>query len=111
MIFHPNPRPHESTDRILLLGEFPLYGPVPRPRPCGRCRRSSRRRRWKRDPTPEEREPELRICIRDFGSLRVHEPACVRGSALRPDLTQAPRPRETIANLDARADEVKQTGS
>ncbi|MFE7666399.1 tyrosine-type recombinase/integrase [Streptomyces celluloflavus] len=83
-------------------------------------RRSLRPGAEYRDLTPEEwqeflghfelRKLELGVCTRDFGSPCVHEHACIRCPALRPDPAQAPRLREIIANLHARVDEAKQQG-
>ncbi|MEU5610535.1 site-specific integrase [Streptomyces sparsogenes] len=83
-------------------------------------RRSLRPGAEYRDLTPEEwqeflghfelRRLELGICTRDFGSPCVHEHACIRCPALRPDPAQAPRLREIITNLHARVDEAKQQG-
>ncbi|MFF4551173.1 integrase [Streptomyces sp. NPDC001406] len=84
------------------------------------CRRALRPGAEYRDLTPEEcqeflghlelRKLELGICTRDFGTPCVHEHACIRCPALRPDPTQAPRLREIIANLHARVDETKEQG-
>ncbi|MFD9472137.1 tyrosine-type recombinase/integrase [Streptomyces goshikiensis] len=73
-----------------------------------------------RDLTPEEwqeflghfelRKLELGICTRDFGSPCVHEHACIRCPALRPDPAQAGRLREIIDNLHARVTEARQQG-
>lgn len=73
-----------------------------------------------RELTPEEwqeflghfelRKVELGICTRDFGTPCVHEHACIRCPALRPDPHQEHRLREIISNLGARLAEAEEHG-
>lgn len=73
-----------------------------------------------RDITPEEwaeflghfelRKVALGICTRDYGTPCIHEHACERCPALRPDPAQQPRLEAIIANLQARIAEAKQQG-
>jgi site-specific recombinase XerD len=73
-----------------------------------------------RDLTPEEwdeflghfelRKVSLGVCTRDFGTPCMHEHACVRCPALRPDPDQAPRLKTIIANLNDRIAEARQHG-
>ncbi|MFC8879081.1 tyrosine-type recombinase/integrase [Streptomyces ardesiacus] len=73
-----------------------------------------------RDLTPEEwdefithfelRKVALGVCTRDYGTACVHEHACVRCPALRPDPDQQDRMEEIIVNLQARLDEAHARG-
>lgn len=73
-----------------------------------------------RDLTPEEwddflghfelRKVSLGVCTRDYGTPCMHEHACVRCPALRPDPDQEPRLRTIAANLHDRIAEARQHG-
>jgi hypothetical protein len=73
-----------------------------------------------RDLTPEEwddflghfelRKVSLGVCTRDFGTPCMHEHACIRCPALRPDPDQEPRLTAIIANLHERIAEARQHG-
>lgn len=73
-----------------------------------------------RDLTPDEwdeflghfelRKVSLGVCTRDFGTPCMHEHACVRCPALRPDPDQEPRLQTIISNLQARIAEARQHG-
>jgi integrase len=73
-----------------------------------------------RDLTPEEwddflghfelRKVSLGVCTRDFGTPCMHEHACIRCPALRPDPEQEPRLTAIIANLHERIAEARQHG-
>jgi integrase len=58
----------------------------------------------------ELRKVELGVCTRDFGTPCVHEHACIRCPALRPDPAQAHRLETIIGNLDARLAEAREHG-
>lgn len=58
----------------------------------------------------ELRKVELGICTRDFGTPCVHEHACIRCPALRPDPAQEGRLREILTNLGARLAEAREQG-
>ncbi|MFJ9666737.1 integrase [Streptomyces sp. NPDC101219] len=73
-----------------------------------------------RDLTPDEwnefithfelRKVALGVCTRDYGTPCVHEHACVRCPALRPDPDQRDRLEEITANLQARIEEAQARG-
>jgi hypothetical protein len=73
-----------------------------------------------RDLTPQEwdeflshfelRKVELGICTRDFGTPCIHEHACIRCPALRPDPAQQPRLQHILDNLRDRLAEAEQQG-
>lgn len=73
-----------------------------------------------RDLSPEEwdeflthfelRKVELGVCTRDFGTPCIHEHACIRCPALRPDPTQRHRLEEILANLHDRMTEAEEHG-
>lgn len=73
-----------------------------------------------RDLSPEEwdeflthfelRKVELGVCTRDFGTPCVHEHACIRCPALRPDPAQQGRLEEILANLRDRMSEAEEQG-
>lgn len=58
----------------------------------------------------ELRKVALGVCTRDFGAPCVHEHACVRCPALRPDPAQHGRLTEILANLRDRLAEAEQQG-
>lgn len=58
----------------------------------------------------ELRKVALGVCTRDYGTACVHEHACVRCPALRPDPDQQDRMEEIIVNLQARLDEAHARG-
>ncbi|WP_162907159.1 site-specific integrase [Allorhizocola rhizosphaerae] len=58
----------------------------------------------------ELRKVELGICTRDFGTPCIHEHACIRCPALRPDPAQQPRLQHILENLQARLAEAEQQG-
>ncbi|MGW6389829.1 tyrosine-type recombinase/integrase [Streptomyces sp. NPDC055103] len=58
----------------------------------------------------ELRKVALGVCTRDYGTPCVHEHACVRCPALRPDPDQQDRMEEIIVNLHARLDEAHARG-
>jgi hypothetical protein len=58
----------------------------------------------------ELRKVELGICTRDFGTPCVHEHACIRCPALRPDPAQQDRLEEILANLHDRMAEATEHG-
>lgn len=83
-------------------------------------RRSLRPSEEYRDLTPTEwdeflahfelRKVELGVCTRDFGTPCVHEHACIRCPALRPDPAQQPRLEVILANLHDRKTEAENQG-
>ncbi|WP_169735391.1 tyrosine-type recombinase/integrase [Actinokineospora inagensis] len=58
----------------------------------------------------ELRKVELGVCTRDFGTPCVHEHACIRCPALRPDPSQRPRLEVILANLHDRKAEAETQG-
>ena len=58
----------------------------------------------------ELRKVELGICTRDFGTPCIHEHACVRCPALRPDPDQQPRLAAILDNLHERLAEARHHG-
>ncbi|MFE1091721.1 integrase [Streptomyces sp. NEAU-PBA10] len=84
------------------------------------CRRSLRPSEEYREPTAQEwrdfldhfelRKVALGVCARDFGAPCVHEHACIRCPALRPDPAQMPRLQEIHAKLGDRLSEAKEQG-
>ena len=58
----------------------------------------------------ELRKVELGVCTRDFGTPCVHEHACIRCPALRPDPAQRPRLVQITASLRDRIAEAHQQG-
>ncbi|MBV9857128.1 MAG: site-specific integrase [Streptosporangiaceae bacterium] len=58
----------------------------------------------------ELRKVELGVCTRDFGTPCVHEHACIRCPALRPDPAQRPRLADILASLRARLAEAREQG-
>jgi len=73
-----------------------------------------------RDLAPEEwdeflghfelRKVSLGVCTRDFGTSCMHEHACIRCPALRPDPAQAPRLKTIVTNLHDRITEARKQG-
>jgi integrase len=58
----------------------------------------------------ELRKVELGVCTRDFGTPCVHEHACIRCPALRPDPAQRHRLADILASLRARLAEAREQG-
>jgi hypothetical protein len=58
----------------------------------------------------ELRKVELGVCTRDFGTPCVHEHACIRCPALRPDPAQRHRLEDILASLRARLAEARAQG-
>lgn len=58
----------------------------------------------------ELRKVALGVCTRDYGTPCIHEHACVRCPALRPDPDQQGRLEEIITNLRARVEEAVARG-
>jgi integrase len=58
----------------------------------------------------ELRKVELGVCTRDFGTPCVHEHACIRCPALRPDPAQRQRLEDILASLRARLAEAREQG-
>jgi hypothetical protein len=58
----------------------------------------------------ELRKVELGVCTRDFGTPCVHEHACIRCPALRPDPAQRHRLADILASLHARLAEAREQG-
>ena len=50
------------------------------------------------------------MCTRDFGTPCVHEHACIRCPALRPDPAQRHRLEDILASLRARLAEAREQG-
>jgi integrase len=83
-------------------------------------RRSLRPGEEYRDLTPAEwdeflshfelRKVELGVCTRDFGTPCIHEHACIRCPALRPDPAQQHRLEAILANLRDRLTEAHEKG-
>jgi hypothetical protein len=58
----------------------------------------------------ELRKVELGVCTRDFGTPCVHEHACIRCPAPRPDPAQRHRLEDILASLRARVAEAREQG-
>jgi integrase len=58
----------------------------------------------------ELRKVELGVCTRDFGTPCIHEHACIRCPALRPDPAQQDRLTEILTNLTDRLAEAETQG-
>jgi hypothetical protein len=58
----------------------------------------------------ELRKVELGVCTRDFGTPCIHEHACIRCPALRPDPAQRHRLEDILASLRARLAEAREQG-
>ncbi len=65
---------------------------------------------WEEFLSLELRKVELGVCTRDFGTPCLHEHACIRCPALRPDPARRPRLEDILASLRARLAEAHQQG-